>query len=55
MTGIGQFLKCWLLEVGVEVDIRRENGVAEGKEGEVEVPHLLARLSNVFDQEQLRG
>lgn len=44
------------LEVSVEaVDIRRENGVAEGKEGEVEVPHLLARPSNVFDQEQLRG
>jgi hypothetical protein len=39
--------------VGVEaVDIRRENGVGEGKEGEVEVPHLLARPSNVFDQKR---
>jgi hypothetical protein len=42
--------------VGVEaVDIGRENGAGEGKEGEVEVPYLLARPSNVFDQKQLRG
>lgn len=52
MRVVGQFLKCWLFEVGVEaVDIERDNGMAEGKEGEVEVPHLLARPSNVFDQE----
>jgi hypothetical protein len=31
------------------MDIRRENGVGEGKEGEVEVPYLLARPSNVFN------
>jgi hypothetical protein len=42
--------------VGIEaIDIRRENGIGEGKEGEVEVPHLLARPSNVFNPKQLRG
>lgn len=50
MGKFGQFLGCWLFEVGVEaVDIRREDRVAEGKEGGVEVPHLLARPSNVFN------
>ena len=29
---------------------RREGGREGGKEGEVEVPHLLATLSNVLDQ-----
>jgi hypothetical protein len=32
------------------MDIRRENRVGEGKEGEVEVPYLLTRPSNVFNQ-----
>jgi hypothetical protein len=37
------------------MDIRRENRVGEGRKGELEVPHLLARPSNVFDQKRLRG
>jgi len=37
------------------VDIRRENRVLDGKEGEVEPSHLLARPSNFFDQTRLWG
>tara|TARA_R110002060_G_scaffold35578_4_gene46496 strand:+ start:604 stop:714 length:111 start_codon:yes stop_codon:yes gene_type:complete len=32
------------------VDIGRENRMLDGKEGEVEASHLLARPSNFFDQ-----
>ncbi|CAL3961972.1 unnamed protein product [Diplocarpon coronariae] len=35
------------------VDIRRENRVLDGNEGEVELSHLLARPSNFFDQTRL--
>jgi hypothetical protein len=60
MRGIGQFLKYWLLEYlclrGVSGcgscghQTGEWGGGREEKEGEVEVPHLLARPSNVFDQ-----
>jgi hypothetical protein len=48
------YIRGGLIDVEA-MDIRRENGIREGKEGEIEVPYLLARPSNIFDQKQLWG